>query len=208
MHKKSFKTLVFILMYYYAQMAFCQTTDLTHVIHERVEHFPLVNPDIKDLQELQKAFGSHTKKELASALIADLDVDRKVPWKNHSRNFAVGRLYKALGLPPVIVCQELEKEQSPQRKVRLMAVLWGLKTPEVTTALVHQLKDRRSAEEYIGDPEEPVEALRVCDVASNTLNHNFDPNGYARRISFSSSDDRRDEIIKATLKELKLDGQQ
>ena len=89
-----------------------------------------------------------------------------------------------------------------------MTLLMGQDAPEVTTALLHQLKDQRPAVEFVGESEVPVHALRVCDVACNTLYYNLDNSSpKLRKIGYTSSDSRRDEIIKETLKELKLDKQ-
>jgi hypothetical protein len=210
MCKRIFKAAV-CLIALQIQHVLCQTNDLTQAMHEKVEHFLIADPQRKDLDEIQKASASHSKEELATALIADFDVDRGTPEKDRTRDNAVRKLYEALDLPPGFVCNELEREHSPQRKARLMTVLRGWNTPEVTTALLNQINDRRPAVDYIGWPEEPLEALRVCDVAYNTLVYNVTGGtltGGMQWINFAPGDEHRDGIIKGTLKELKLNGQQ
>ena len=188
-----------------------QEADLAKKMHDRVEKFSFADPKPKDLKEMQKDFSNHTQEELADALLNDLQSDRGVAWKNRSRDFSVGKLYKALNLPEAVVCKQLENEQSPRRKAQLMAVLWGQNTPETVKTLLHQIRDRRPAEDYIGVPEEPVEPLRVCDIACNTLIYNLTggkpPEGM-NHISFSSGDGDRDRAIERMLKGLKLNAPQ
>ena len=205
MHKRIFNLAIFAIAFC-THHASCQMIDLNGTMHKRIDRTYFVDPEGKELEKIKEDFSGYTKEQLATALIADLDVDRGSDSKNRARNFSAAKLYRALELPPIYVCKELEKEDSPQRKARLMEVLWGLNTPETTKALVDQIKDHRPAEDYIGVPEEPVEPLRVCDIACNTLVHNL-INGY-RRISFGSSYDNRDKAIERTLRELKLDAPQ
>jgi len=205
MHKRIF-SLAVIVIAFCTHRASCQTTDLNGSIHKQIDRTYFIDPEGKELEKINRDFSGYSKEQLATALIADLDVDRGTDSKNRARNFSVSKLYRALRLPPVYVCKELEKVDSPQGKARLIEVLWGLNTPETTKALLDQIKDRRPAENYIGFPEEPTEPLRVCDIACNTLVHNV-IDGY-RRISFGTAYESRDKAIERTLKELKLDAAQ
>ncbi|MGB8356730.1 MAG: hypothetical protein WCD79_22725 [Chthoniobacteraceae bacterium] len=193
-------------MAFHTQNVFCQTNNLNQAVHEKVERYSVADPEGKDWENTKKAFAGHPQEELASALIADLDVDRGGQSKNRTRDLAVTKLYQALNLPPTFVCKELEKDQSPQRKAALMTILYRQNTADVTAALLHQLKDRRPAVEFDAyNYEMPVYSMRVCDVACNILSNTLEPNRSGYRIGPSCPYERRDEIIKETLKELKLD---
>ena len=182
-----------------------QTSDLQQKAHERIQYFQYGAAQGKDLEDTKKVFEHNSPDEVANAMIAELNVDRGTVARNDVRDVAVSSIFKALNLPLAPVCVALKSAQSPQRKAQLITVLRGLSTPEVTNALLAQLKDRRPAVDYIGWPEEPVKPLRVCDVACDALYYNLGPKGSGRRIGYTSDYDRRDEIIKQTLKELKLE---
>lgn len=198
-----------LLIVFQTHCVFCQTSDLKHDIHEKVERYSFAETKGREWDASKSSLTKYTQSDLANALIAELDVDRGNPTHNFVRDNGVRTLYKALNLPPTLICKELEKNQSPQRKARLIAILYQQNTPEVITALLRQLKDRRPAVEFNGAMEEvPTYPLRVCDVACNILSNNLEPDRPGSRIGYTSPYSQRDEIIKETLKDLKLNNAQ
>lgn len=194
-----------LVMSFHSQNAFCQINNLNQAVHEKVERYSYADPKGKDWENAKKDLADHTQAELANALMTELDVDRGNRTANSIRDGGVWKLYKALDLPPTLVSKEIEKEQSPKRKARLMTLLRGRNDQGVITELLHQLKDRRPAVEVAENYELPVYTMRVCDVACNILSSNLEPDRSGYRITPSSGYQRRDEIIKETLKDLKLD---
>ena len=85
-----------------------------------------------------------------------------------------------------------------------MFVLRDIKYPNVTQALLQQLTDHRQVDELMGLTEiAKPHALRVCDIAFNTLANNLNVDS-SKRVTMFINNKRRDEIIQKTLSELKL----
>jgi hypothetical protein len=189
------------------QAAQSQTNDLQQTMRKLVDYYKMRETEGSEWEKTKEALANYSPQELEAELIADLDVERGYTFEFVERNDSIRKLYSALSLPPAYVCKELESIQTPQHKAALIWVLRGQNSPEVTTALLQQLKDRRPAVEYIGFPEEPVRPMRVCDVACNTLHFNLCRSYESDNVlymNYSGDDSRRDEIIRETLKYLKL----
>lgn len=202
MHAGIFKAALFFIVFHCG--IFAKADELAQNMHQEVERYTYTDLDGQQWQDTKTSLANYTPEQVANALIADIDADRGRQWKNHARDVRIGLLYKGLNLPTSVVCAELEKNQTPQRKASLLTVLDGNSSPEVTAAILKQLKDRRPAVEHSGGNDVPVYALRVCDVACNVLSHNLETTRKHDRIDFESSYAWRDEIIKQTLGDLNL----
>jgi len=185
-----------------------ESTDVKTHVRDLIKHFE-VNPLAgKDWESAKKSLAGHDRTELAKALIAELDAERADDFDGNSRNAAVSCLYRELKLPNSVLVAELATAKSPFRKYHLMRCVPKSNAPELTAALVQQLNDKRigaTIKQKSIEGEGPTHGIRVCDFACGLLNENLE--GTSAEIGWATPIERRDEIIKLTIKELKLDKQ-
>jgi hypothetical protein len=198
---KPFHYLAILAFVICPRSAFCQTDELQPFIHEMVMHYSYAKG--KNWEADKMTLGGYDQDQVVRALISEVD-NQSTPLDKLGHLVIVVRIFRDLELPPDVVCQELDNEQSPERKRLLMRFLRGAKSPEVIQALLCQLSDKRLLVEPEGHTEiAKGRPLRVCDIAFNTLAdfYNVQDSQLAGRfIGYA----RRDEIIQETLAELKL----
>ncbi len=180
-----------------------QNSDFQQTMRKDLVHFGAIHPKGEGWEAEKKLLATHSQEELAKAMFAEMGLDQDL---SGTLNNSVRKLYRALDLPPSFICQELEKTDSPGRKVALMHLLEGYKQPEVTTELLRQIKDHRTAYviEHVPDIAGLGRSMRVCDVACNTLSYNLEAGGSNRRIFVGDLESRKDQIIVETLINLHL----
>ena len=182
----------------------CRADDLQAAIHVMVGP-PEVLTKGPRWEADKKTLAGYSPEQLVQALIAEVDLDRGSPDADFGRDVAVYDFFRALDLPPALICQELDKPSLPERKASLMLMLRHANKPEVVQALLRQLGDRRP----VNGPEMmSLEAgmkthqFRVCDDAYNTLVVAID--APSLKLNAYGSDKGRDKTIQERLAELKL----
>lgn len=187
--------------------ALCQADDLQPAMHRIVKYYESITVEGEEWEADKKVLAAYSQEQLVRTLIAELDVDRGDAMRNRARDIGAHKIFVALDLPPALVCQELDKTDSPPRKASLMFLLRDAKGAQVTQALRRQLDDVREAVQPMGFTEiAKPQALRVCDVAVGTLAHNLHPHG--SEISMFSSKADRAAAIEQTRFELEQAGDQ
>ena len=100
-----------------------------------------------------------------------------------------------LAAMPAAVQDKLARAEAddPYRKSRLLEALGGFRTPLALARLQESLSDSRVAGLESGPPE--GWALRVCDVAYNTLTHRLQLDGFRSPLGVGHSHAQRDRWI-------------
>ena len=177
----------------------CRADNPQPLMHKMVEYYGFSVPTGDQWTADKAALAVYSKEQLVRALIAEIDIDRGSADDNEMRDLAAFKLFVALDLPPIPVCQELDKTQTPRRKTSLIELLQGSQSSEVAQALLRQLDDRRVAIEPFGKSEiAKPHALRVCDLAINALAYNLDPKD-GQIVTMFVHTKREEEIIQKTL---------
>jgi len=182
------------------------TEDLQPLMHQMVEYYRYAAPKWGKWKDDEKILAGYSQEELARALITEVELERRNPGSIRSYDISANDLFKALHLPPTLVCEELDKAEPPRAKASLILLLRDCTQPEVTSALLRQISDKRPAvEPPTGDVEHHPKRypLRVCDVAFNAIVNNAHKPEIVT-VSFFLSDERKDEIIQENLVKLKL----
>ena len=186
-------------------VAFCRADDLQVAIHALVK--PYVSTEGARWEADKKTLAGYNPEQLVRALIAEIDLDRGSPNQNFERDVIVYDLFRALDLPPTLLCQELDKPSSPDRKASLISVLRHANKPEVVQALLRQLGDRRTVTmRRMDDMDDGVKPrpFRVRDEAFNSLIANVDAPHDLRRLRVYDGDKFKDEMIQEGLAKLGL----
>lgn len=192
-----------VLVAFCVQGAICRADDPQAVVRALMK-----SPSFKGAQwEIdKKTLAGSSSEQVVHALISEVDIDCGSTAKNFERDIAAYELFRALDLPPTLVCQELEKPSSPERKASLMFLLRNSRKPEVVQALLSQLNDRRLVKEREMISLEAgmkLHPFRVCDVAYNALADNVDIPNF-KRLSRYSGDKSKDKTIQEGLAAIKL----
>ncbi len=193
-----------LLAAFCVQGAVCQADDAQAAIH-RLMGPPPAYTEGPEWEASKKALAIYSPEQLVRALIVEIDRDRGSANKNFLRDVNAYKLFRALDLPPAVVCQELDKPQSADRKASLMCLLRSARKPEVVQVLLRQLGDLRYVtmqEGAIIEHSKP-RPLRVRDVAFNALVDNVNNPGL-RRPTLVYGDGIRDEMIQEGLTKLNL----
>jgi len=205
MQQKATSKLFLVLLFFTVGLHAQGTDGDKSQVHSIIKNFDRIAPEGKDSEAAKKLLEGFDTTELANLLIAEFDLDRGNPDLNNSRDVAVITFYKELKLPVSILLTKLANTQSPYKKYQLMRCLPKTNDPAVIKALEAQLNDQRVAasikQKYI-EMAGPTYAFRVCDIACAILNKDLERK--SEEILWVTPIDRRDQIIKQTVEDLKL----
>ena len=188
------------------QGVLCRADDLQTIMHVMVGP-PYIFTKGPQWESYKKTLAGYGSEQVVLALIAEIDIDRGSTTNNLGRDIAVYDIFRALDLPPALLCQELDKPQSAGRKASLIFVLRNTHKPGVVQALLRQLGDRRTVTlPRMDDMDDGVKPhpYRVCDAAFNALIDNVDAPVDLRRPKVHYGARFNDEIIQEGITKLKL----
>ncbi len=179
-----------------------QTDGLTNNVQEKLAYYTHHPCSDKDLDDMKVLFGGYDKTRMARELLSAYKAEAG-SISHPSFDDKIQRIYSALRLPPKGITDALDEEESPHMKLRLMRLFGRATDPDVIACLLRQIHDKRLALEATGDTNgDPVEGLRVCDIACDHLAQNL--TGSLDVVTVTTPMIQRDAIIASTLQELKL----
>lgn len=195
-------------------IAFAQAPNVGQEVSKIIDAKMYRAPD-EAVVQLRESLRRRDSIEVGNELIAQLNTDLGSLGVNNVRDSSVRDLYRELGLPLRIICEKLDNEDEPFRKIQLMGLLKGRVEAEATDVLIHQLSDRRKSGELgrlrktVPNPGTDRE-YRICDAACNFLVWNLreDAGKVSDQVGLDLSHQERDDTIAEWGRKLKLTPEQ